>query len=148
MNPSETIEPHYHKKDNRKNYKKVWEGIRSIIKVKNEKSSYNISLNIDNETITDHLTTSNHFNNIFTSVAKGLVNEIPKAPKSVDSYLENSNENWFSLSPVTKEDVKDILSTLKTYKVAGPGSAATRILKYFNKCLSKPTSDLNNLSFS
>ena len=116
--------------------------------MKNKKSSNNISLNIDNETIIDHLTTSNHFNNIFTSVAKGLINEIPKTPKSVDSYLKNSNENCFLLSPVTKEDVKDIVSTLKTYKVAGPGSAVTRILKYFNKCLSKPISDLINLSFS
>ena len=105
----------------------MWEGIRSIINVKNEKSS-NISLNIDNETITDDLTISNHFNNFFTSVAKNLVNKIPKTPKSFHSYLKSSNENPFFLSPTTKEDVEGILSTLKTNKTAGPDSVPTRIL--------------------
>ena len=113
--------------DNKKDSKKVWEGIRSIINVKNEKSS-NISLNIDNETITDDLTISNHFNNFFTSVAKNLVNKIPKTPKSFHSYLKSSNENPFFLSPTTKEDVEGILSTLKTNKTAGPDSVPTRIL--------------------
>ena len=131
-----------------KKIKKVWESIRSIINVKNEKFSNNISLNIDNEIITDDLTNSNHFNNFFTSVAKNLVNKIPKTPKSFNSYLKNPNENSFFLSPITKEDVEDILRTLKTYKTAGPGSVPTRILKDFKKCLFKPISELINLSFS
>ena len=124
----------------------MWEGIRSIINVKNEKSSNNINLSIDNEIITDDLTISHHFNNFFISVAKNLVNKIPKTPKSFDSYLKNSNKISFLLSPTTKEDVEDILSTLKTNKTAG--SVPTRILKDFKKCLSKPISDLINLSFS
>ena len=110
------------------------EGIRSIINVKNEKSSNNKSLKIDNEIITDDLTISNHFNSFFTLVAKNLVNKIPKTPKSFDSYLKNSSENSFFLSPTTK-DVEDILSTLKTYKTASLGSVPTRILKDFKKWL-------------
>ena len=110
------------------------EGIRSIINVKNEKSSNNKSLKIDNEIITDDLTISNHFNSLFTLVAKNLVNKIPKIPKSFDSYLKNSSENSFFLSPTTK-DVEDILSTLKTYKTASLGSVPTRILKDFKKWL-------------
>ena len=126
----------------------MWQGIRSIINVQNEKSSNNISLNIDNETITDDLTISNHFNNLCRSVAKNLVNKIPKISKSFYLYLKNSNKNSFFLSPATKEDVEDILSTLKTNKTAGPGRVPTRILKDFKKCLSKPISNLINLSFS
>ena len=41
--------------------------------MKNEKSSNNISLNIDNETIKNDLTISNRFNNFFASVEKNLV---------------------------------------------------------------------------
>ena len=113
----------------------MWEGIRSIINVKNVKSSNNIGLNIDNETITDDLIISNHFNNFFASVAKNLYNKIPKTHKSLDSYLKISKENSFFLSPTRKEDVEDILSTLKTYKTAGPGSVPTRILKDFRKII-------------
>ena len=52
------------------------------------------------------------------------------------------------LSPTTEEDFEKILSTLKTYKTADPGSVSTKILKDFKKCLSKATSDLINLYFS
>ena len=123
--------------DNKKDSNKVWEGIRSVINVKNEKSSNNISLNIDNETITDDLTISNHFNNFFTSVAKNLVNKIPKTPKSFHSYLKNSNKKSFFLSPTKKKDVEDILSTLKRNKKAGPFSVPTRILKDFKTYLNQ-----------
>ena len=89
----------YHKsffKDNKKDSKKVWEGIRSKINVKNKKSFNNISLNIDNESITYDLTISDHFNNFFASVAKDVVNKVPKTPKPFDSYLKNSNETSFT----------------------------------------------------
>ena len=88
-----------------------------------------------NESITDDLTISNHINNFFTSVAKNLVNKIPKTTKSFHSYLKNSNEDSFFLLPTTKEDVEDILSTLKANKTAGPGSVPTRILKGLQKML-------------
>ena len=60
----------------------MWEGIRSIINLKNETAFNNTSLDVDNETITDDLTISNHLNNLFTAVAKNFVNKIPKRPES------------------------------------------------------------------
>ena len=60
----------------------MWEGIRSIINLKNETAFNNISLDVDNETITDDLTISNHLNNFFAAVAKDFVNKIPKRPES------------------------------------------------------------------
>ena len=131
--------------ENKKDSRKGWEGIRSIINLKNGKFSINISLNIDNETITDDLTIRNQFNNFLTSVAKNLVTKIPKRLKSIDSYLKNANENSVFMSPTTHKDVEDILCTLKTHKSTGPDSIPTRTLKeYFPKSIS----DLTNLSFS
>ena len=40
--------------DKKKDSKKVWKGMRSIVSVKNKKSMQNINLDIDNETITDN----------------------------------------------------------------------------------------------
>ena len=114
--------------------------------MKNEKFSNNISLNIDNETITDDLTISNHFFNFFTSVPKNLVNKIPKTPKSFDSYLKIQTKALFFLSPTIKEDVGDIVSTLKTYKTAGQVLFLEEFLK-ISKNACKPISDLINLSF-
>ena len=112
-----------------------------------EKSSNSTSLNINNETITDDLTISNHFNNFFTSVAKNLVNKIYKTPKFFHSYLKNSDKNFF-ITHNKAIDIEGILSMLKTNRTAGPGSVATRIITDFKKCLSKSISYLINSTFS
>ena len=75
--------------DNKKDSKKVWEGIRSIVSVTNKKSRQNINLNIDNETITDDKIISNHFNKFFSSIAGKLVKKIRNTTKTFDSYSNN-----------------------------------------------------------
>ena len=114
--------------------------------MKNEKYSNNISLSIDNKTITDDLTISDHFNNFFTLVAKG-VNKISKTPKLFLSYLKNLSKNSFFLLATTEEDVEDILSKLKTNKTAGLAFVPTSFLKYLKKGLLNPVSNFINLSF-
>ena len=49
------------------------------------------------------------------------------------------------VSPV---DVESLISTLKVHKAVGPGSILTIIVKQFKKFLSKPLTNLINLSFS
>ena len=59
---SENIKEKYTKsffKENKRDSKKVWESIRSIMNLKNGEFSINISLNIDNEIITDNLSQIN-----------------------------------------------------------------------------------------
>ena len=72
----------------------MWEDIWSIINMQNKKSN-NIGWNIDNETITDYLTISSHFNNFFTSVAKNLVHKIQKKPKIFRLILKKFNQKFF-----------------------------------------------------
>ena len=77
-----------------KNYRNITATLIGISKEKyyksffeeNKKSS-NISLNIDNETMTDNLTITNQFNNFSTLIAKHLVTKIQKMLKSFDSYF-------------------------------------------------------------
>ena len=52
--------------DNKKDSKKVREGVRLIASVTNKKLIQNINLNIDNDTITDDKVISNHFNKFFS----------------------------------------------------------------------------------
>ena len=59
--------------DNKKDSKKVWEGIRSIVSVTNKKSMQNTNLNIDNETATDDKVIFNHLNKFISSMAGKLV---------------------------------------------------------------------------
>ena len=52
------------------------------------------------------------------------------------------------LCPTCKEDIEDIISTIRTDKACGPNSIPRRILKDFKEELSKPLSDAINSSFS
>ena len=63
--------------DNRKNTKKLWSGIRSIINIKNKKFQ-NISPTIDSKTVTNSNTLANHFNKFFTSIAGRLLQKYSK----------------------------------------------------------------------
>ena len=90
---------------------KVWTGIRSILTVTNKSSIQSISLNIDNETITDDVI-SNHFNKLFSSVAGNLVKKIPNTTKTFDSSLNNEDEKLVFLSHISPEDVEALIGTI------------------------------------
>ena len=47
-----------------------------------------------------------------------------------------------------KEDIEDIITTVRTDKACGSDSIPTRILKDFKKEFSKPLSDVINISFT
>ena len=97
--------------------------------VTNKKSKQRISLNIDNETITDDKVISNHFNKFFNSLAGKL--------------SKNTKQRYIS-----PEDAEAEPDTLKVHKADEPGSIPTIILRQFKKLLLKPLTDLINIFFS
>ena len=91
---------------------KVWTGISSILSVTCKSSIQSISLNIDNETITNDEIISNHFNKFFSSVAGNLAKKIPNTTKTFDSSLNNEDEKPAFLSPISPEDVEALIGTI------------------------------------
>ena len=83
---------------------KVWTGITSILSVTNKSSIQSISLNKDNETITD--------DKFFTSVARNLIKKIPNTTKIFDSSLNNEDEKSVFLSPISPEDDEALIATI------------------------------------
>ena len=112
--------------------------------VTNKKSIQNINLNIDNGTITDDKVISNHF----SSIAGKLVWKIPNTTKTFDSYLNKLSQKSFFVPPISPDDAKALIRTLKVHKAVWPGSIPTIILKQFKKLLLKPLANLINSSFS
>ena len=91
---------------------KVCTGITSILSVTNKSSIQSISLNKDNETITDDEIISNHLNKFFTSVARNLIKNIPNTTKTFDSSLNNEGEKSVFLSPISPEDDEALIATI------------------------------------
>ena len=84
----------------------------------------------------------------FTNIAGEIDKTIGPSIKTPSDYLCNPNKNSFYLCPTCKEDIEDIISTIRTDKVYESNSIAARILQVFKMELSKPLSDVINISLS
>ena len=114
---------------NIKNAKLVWKGIRELIATNDKIDRRNISLNINEDLISDPLTVANTFNNFFTSIADKIRNKIPPSHNHFNHYLKNSPTNSFFFSPVNNLEIVKIIHSLDMDKSSGPFSIPHNILK-------------------
>ena len=91
---------------NKKDLKRIWYGIKTLINTKISKTGSHITLNIDNKTTSDEFIIANHFNNFFTSIAGKRLKNIPQAKKTFSSFLTKKNTKTFFLSPTTAEEIE------------------------------------------
>ena len=77
---------------NKKGSKKIWYSTKTFISTKtSKKGSQQLTLNIDNKTISDDYIIASHFNSFFTSIAGKLLKKIPKAKKNFNLFLIKGN---------------------------------------------------------
>ena len=87
-------------RNNWNNIKSTWEGIKTIISIKNITTIVPHSVEFNNRTITDPTAMSNVFNNYFFSLAKKTNSNIKLSPKHYTDYLSYTNTNTFLLTPI------------------------------------------------
>ena len=98
--------------------KMLWSGIRSIINFKSNVASW---LSHDGLKVEDSKKMANIFNDVFINIAHNINKKIPRTRKSSLDYLVSSKTNYsFFISPVTTEEIKIIISSLKNGKAVGP----------------------------
>ena len=111
------------------NIKNAWKGIKSLISLKTVLSSVPTVLSLDNgDTITNPYDIANTFNNYFASVAETTKKSIKYSHKHFSGYLFNESISTLFLQPTDKEDIVNIISSLKSNKASGPNSTPYRIL--------------------
>ena len=110
--------------------KKIWSGINTIISQKSSASCTIKKIKDEFGNITSDLSDmSNIFNNFFTTVADKITCKIPRTPKSPLDYLLNRNPDSFILSPVTSEELLDLINLLGCSKSVGSKSIHIKLLK-------------------
>ena len=103
------------------NIRNTWKGIKTIISIKNI-TTIPHSIEFNNRTITDPTTTSNVFNNYFTSIAEKTKSNIKFSPKHTD-YLSSTNTNTlntFFLTPTDKNDISFINIIIRFPQIIWP----------------------------
>ena len=134
--------------ENKKNSMKIWKAIKNIINIKSSSKAEPPNILINNQVNTNPEQVAEHFNEFFTNIASKIDSKIVPSNTTYQNYLNNPHENSFFLSPTTKNEIQDFLSTMKSNKAHGPNSIPITILKDFKAHLSQPLSDILNISFS
>ena len=127
------------------NIKNTWKGIKSLISLKTVASNVPTVLSLDNgDTITNPYDIANTFNNYFASIAETTKKNIKYSHK----HLSNESDSTIFLQPTDKEEIANIMSSLKSSKASGPNIIPYRILFLLKNEISKNLADLLNLSFT
>jgi hypothetical protein len=111
--------------ENNKNLRKVWQGIREIINIKEKTHNLPTCLIDNNETITDPILISNKFNNYFSSIADSILDQRKYHGKKSFSNFLNEPMPEASINdflPTSAKEICEQISNLQINKGTGPNS--------------------------
>ena len=115
--------------DNNNNSRKIWEGIKSIINIKNSKGTSISQLKINEKLIDNTKEIVENVNDFFVNIGPNTENDIPLNPfVKPENFLKNRNINNFIFAPTSKEEVLEIINNLEN-KSPGPRSIPVNLLK-------------------
>ena len=136
-------------KNNIKNMKNTWKGIKSIISLKLCKSESPKSIiNNKGELLNNPIDTSNSSNNIFCSVVPNIPSTIKPNFKPFYHYLINPCVNSILIYPCTKKEILEIISNFDNNKATGINSIHLKILKLPKVPIAEHLCSIYNLSFT
>ena len=115
--------------NNKSNIKKTWEGIRSIINIKNSKQSMITQIKVKDKIINNQKEIGETLNNFFVNVGPSTEENIPANPViKPEKYLKNRNLLNFLIAHISNEEVLEIINSLEN-KSTGPQSIPFKLMK-------------------
>ena len=130
-----------------KNLKKIWNGIKEIINIKQKSSSSPSCLKDDDKILTDEKEIANHFNCYFSGIAENILqNRKYEGKHTYQEYLKNPLSNSHVFFDCDPTEVECLITLLEINKGTGPFSIPVNVLQMLKKDISKPLSKIFNLS--
>ena len=126
------------------NMKMLWYGIHSIINCKSNAGSNISSLHHDGIKVDDSKKMANIFNNVFVNTAHKINEKICCTRKSPSDYLSSKNNQFFFVFPVSPEEIKILINSMKNGIAVGPYSIPIFLLKILSEHISIPVCDIIN----
>ena len=128
--------------------KKTWQGIRSIVNVKNNLNQGLSQFKINGNIVVEPKDIANHINEFFVNVGPEVDKSIPKINHiSSEKYLKNRNQFDFVITHISSEDVLNLIQSLPN-KGTGPVSIPLKMLKDVADIIVVPLCHIINISFT
>lgn len=131
------------------NFKKVWELVNSASNsTSTRKQIKNVNI-INNEglEVTDNTEKANVFNDYFINVGTKMSQKIKKIENLPNNVLENhSIQSSIFLTPITKNEIIEIIGSLKNNSSAGPDGISVKLIKSIHLNIIKPLLHIINLT--
>ena len=95
-------------KENKKNSKRIWQGIHEIISSRKSKKDSSVSaIVVDGNTITDATEMAENVNNLLTTVGKNLKKKVPPTKKTFKDYLKTPILENFTFCLTSANEISD-----------------------------------------
>ena len=134
---------------NNNNLRKIWQGIKQIINIKNKLYDSPVCITEKNKVITDPSEVANSFNNYFSNVAQNILTERKyDGDGDFQKFLPHSQPNSIAIDPVDGDEILSIINKINLNKAYGPASFPSDILHLIKNIISKPLSWIANICFS
>ena len=134
--------------DNNNNSKKIWEGIKSIINIKNPKGTSINQLKVNEKVIDNPEEIAEIVNNFFANIGSNTENNIPHNPViKPENYLINRIQQNFIIADITNDEVLEIITKLDN-KSSGPQSIPINLLKIIADLIINPLCIIISNSFT
>ena len=137
--------------ENNKNLRKIWQGIREIINIKNKASVTPTSLMTNNKQTTNPYEISNSFNTYYSNIADNILKErkYEGHPNlSFMNYMPRPQPESIAFHAVDGDDVYYIIKELNVNKATGPCSIPSKVLNLIKAEISRPLSWIANICFT
>ena len=134
---------------NKGNIKGTWNVINSVLNKQKFKS--NPSSIVDDDggvTIEGDNTTSGAFNDYFVNIGTKLANKLPVCNTPFESFLSDKCHHSIFLTPISPEEIVDILNKIPCGKAPGCDSLSPIVIKEARYSLAKPLAKIFNMSLT
>ena len=115
---------------------------------KNHCKSCNKIFNINGQIIDKPTQVSDHFDDFFINIGPNQASQIPDNNIHFSTYLSNPNESSMFFTPITEDEVTEIIKNLDAKKSPGHDHIPILIIKKLANELSIPLTYIFNLSLS
>ena len=129
------------------NVKGTWKLINSLLNKNRQKANPSYFIQ-DEKRIDDNKEIADSFSDYFVNIGTRLASNLPLCNTAFESFLNNRCSHSLFLTPITQEEIVDILNNIPHGKASGCDGLNSFVIKQASYSLAKPLAELFNMSLA